>query len=323
MRFTCSITVALVGPRAGAPDADLLRRYLDEVGAHPLLTAREESELATAIAAGKDAAGQLERERTGAKARITLTTTVRVGEAARQRFIQANLRLVVSMARRYEGAGLSVLDLVQEGNLGLMRAVDKFDHTKGFKFSTYATWWIRQSIGRALADSSRTIRVPSHVRETYSLIDQSTDRLATELDRSPTAAEVAAHAGISTEHVELARQHRVPLVSLSAPVGLDGDTELSDMLADDFADAPFDAVARSLERTALNVQLERLTERERDVIRMRFGLTDQPHTLAEIGERFELTRERIRQIEARALGKLRHPSVARLWGDRAKAGSGV
>jgi RNA polymerase sigma factor (sigma-70 family) len=307
-----------VATRVGAPDTDLFRRYLEEVGAHPLLTTPEESELAILIAAGRAAQHRLEVEHPRPAQRAELARAVRAGEAARTRFINANLRLVVSIARRYEGSGMAVLDLVQEGNLGLMRAVDKFDHTKGFKFSTYATWWIRQAIGRAMADSSRTIRVPSHVRETYSLIDQSTDRLAAELDRTPTAAEVAAHAGVSTEHVQLARQHRVPLVSLSSPVGMDGDTELSDLLADENADSPFDVAARSLDRTALNLQLERLTERERDVIKLRFGLTDDPCTLAEIGERFALTRERIRQIEARALGKLRHPSVARLWSDRTK-----
>jgi RNA polymerase primary sigma factor len=276
--------------RSGGDDGELLRRYLEEIGAHPLLTAGEETELGAVVRAG------------GAN-----------GEAARQRFIQSNLRLVVSIAKRYDGNGLTLLDLIQEGNLGLMRAVDKFDHEKGFKFSTYATWWIRQAIGRALADTSRAIRVPSHVRDTYSLIDQSTNRLASELDRRPTHDEVAADTGISAERVTLAQQHRRPLVSLSTPMDDTGDVELGDLLEDDGAIAPYDAAASALERQALEVQLARLSPREQAVLRSRFGLDASPMTLAEIGEHYELTRERIRQIEARALGKLRHPSTARLW----------
>ena len=304
--------------RSSGSDSDSLRRYLEEVGAHPLLTAADEQRLAATIVAGREAAATLEAGVTSTSQKVALKRAVRDGEDARVRFINANLRLVVSIARRFDGGGLSVLDLVQEGNLGLMRAVDKFDHTKGFKFSTYATWWIRQAIGRALADGSRTIRVPSHVRETYSLIDQSTERLAEELDRTPTSAEVAKHTGLSKEHVDLARQHRNALVSLSAPVGAEGDTDLGDLIADQSADAAFDDVLRRIDRRVLDVQLSRLSERERDVITLRFGLGDEPCTLAEIGERFELTRERIRQIEARALGKLRHPSVRRLWPDRMK-----
>jgi len=307
-----------VAARSGGSDSDLLRRYLEEVGAYPLLTAEDESVLATAILAGRAAAERLENEKLATAEKVQLKRTVREGEDARTRFINSNLRLVVSIARRFDGAGLSVLDLVQEGNLGLMRAVEKFDHTKGFKFSTYATWWIRQAIGRALADTSRTIRVPSHVRETYSLIDQSTERLAEELDRQPTAAEVAAHTGLSKEHVELARQHRNALVSLSAPVGTEGDSDLGDLIADEHSEAAFDEVVRRIDRRVLDVQLSRLSERERDVIVLRFGLSAEPCTLAEIGERFDLTRERIRQIEARALGKLRHPSVRRMWPDRMK-----
>jgi len=276
--------------RSGGDDGELLRRYLDEIGAHPLLTAREEVELGALVKAGGPEA-----------------------DAARRRFIQCNLRLVVSVAKRYDGNGLTMLDLIQEGNLGLMRAVDKFDGDKGFKFSTYATWWIRQAIGRALADTSRTIRVPSHVRETYSLIDQSTTRLTTELDRPPTPDEVSADTGIPAERVSLAQQHRRPLVSLSTPMDDTGDVELGDLLADDAAVAPYEAAASALERQALEVQLARLTPREQAVVRSRFGLDDSPMTLSELGEHFELTRERIRQIEARALGKLRHPSVARLW----------
>ena len=303
--------------RGNRPDGDLLGQYLADIGRHRLLSADDEVRLAREIDQGRQASSRLEDTELETHERVECRRVLRRAEQARQEFINANLRLVVSIARRFDGSGLALLDLIQEGNLGLMRAVDKFDHTKGFKFSTYATWWIRQSIGRALADSSRTIRVPSHVRETFSLIDQSTDRLAAEFDRTPTPAEVAAHTGLSKEHVELAQQHRKPLMSLSTPVGADGDTELGDLLADD-ADSPFDAVARTFDRQALEVQLARLTPREREVIEAHFGLRDQPRTLAEIGDRYALTRERIRQIEARALGKLRHPSVARLWPERAR-----
>lgn len=305
--------------RSSASDSDSLRRYLEEVGAHPLLTAQDEQHLAAIIVAGRDAATSLEATGLTTAQKVALKRAVRAGEDARIRFINANLRLVVSIARRFDGGTLSVLDLVQEGNLGLMRAVEKFDHTKGFKFSTYATWWIRQAIGRALADGSRTIRVPSHVRETYSLIDQTTERLGEQLDRMPTAAEVAKETGLSKEHVELARQHRSSLVSLSSPVGSEGDTDLGDLIADEGSEAPFDDVIRRIDRKVLDAQLARLSDRERDVIVLRFGLAAEPCTLAEIGERFELTRERIRQIEARALGKLRHPSVRRRWPDRDKA----
>ena len=276
--------------RSGGDDGELLRQYLDEIGAHPLLTAAEETQLGALVRAGGSDA-----------------------DAARRRFIQSNLRLVVSVAKRYDGNGLTLLDLIQEGNLGLMRAVDRFDHTKGFKFSTYATWWIRQAIGRALADTSRTIRVPSHVRDTFSRIDQSTTRLASELERPPTADEVSADTGIPAERVSLAQQHRRPLVSLSTPIDDTGEVELGDILEDDDAIAPYEAAASALERQALELQLSRLTPREQAVVRSRFGLDDDPMTLAEIGELYDVTRERVRQIEARALGKLRHPSVARIW----------
>jgi RNA polymerase sigma factor (sigma-70 family) len=303
-----------VAPRPSDAESELLRQYLDDIGTYPLLSADDERRLAAAILEARSAQERLDGEpKPTGRERTKLVKDVRTGDAARQTFIQCNLRLVVSVARRYEGSGLGLLDLIQEGNLGLMRAVEGFDHQKGFKFSTYATWWIRQSIGRALADSSRTIRVPSHVREVYSLIDQSTEKLAATLDRQPTVEEVAELSGVSAERVALVRQHRRPLVSLSTPLDSDGDTELAEIIADDMAISPFDAAAAALEKRALIEQLRRLEEREEEVLRARFGIDGPPKTLAEIGEMLGVTRERVRQIEARALGKLRHPSVSRVW----------
>jgi RNA polymerase primary sigma factor len=277
----------------GNGDGDPVRRYLEEIGRHPLLSAAEEIELANVIAAdGTDA------------------------DAARKRFIQSNLRLVVSIAKRYPHKGLALLDLIQEGNLGLMRAVDKFDPERGVKFSTHATWWIRQAIGRALDDTSRTIRVPTHVLETFGLIDQSSTRLTSQLDRRPTTQEIAADSGVPEARVELAQQHRRPLVSLSMPMDDTGEVELGDMLADDSAIAPYEAAAAALERSALDVQLSRLNPREQQILRARFGLDAAPRTLNDLGEALDVTRDRIRQIEARALSKLRHPSVARSWARR-------
>jgi RNA polymerase sigma factor (sigma-70 family) len=295
---------------------DVLRRYLEEIGAHSLLSTEDERTLASRIEIGRVAQDQLESEdNVSKKHRAELESFIAVAADARRVFIQSNLRLVVSIAKRFEGHGLSLLDLIQEGNVGLMRAVEKFDHTKGFKFSTYATWWIRQAIGRAVNDTSRTIRVPSHVREQYSLIDQSTAKLWDELDRQPTSEEISADTGISAERVTLVRQHRRGIMSLSAPLGDDGDSVLGDMVEDEDAIAPFEAAAAALERQALHVQLAKLSERERAVLSARFGIGHDPQTLSEIGETFDLTRERIRQIEARALGKLRHPTAARTWSD--------
>ncbi len=309
-----------MAPRPSDAESELLRQYLDDIGAYPLLSADDERRLAAAIAEARIAQDQLDGDpKPAGRERTRLNKALRTGDAARQTFIQCNLRLVVSVARRYEGSGLSLLDLIQEGNLGLMRAVEGFDHQKGFKFSTYATWWIRQSIGRALADSSRTIRVPSHVREVYSLIDQSTDKLAAELDRQPTVEEVAELSGVSAERVALVRQHRRPLVSLSTPLDAEGETELGEIIPDEGAVSPYEAAAAALEKRALTEQLRRLEEREEEVLRARFGIDGVPLTLAEIGDKMGVTRERVRQIEARALGKLRHPSVSRVWHEGQRA----
>ncbi|CAB4581086.1 unannotated protein [freshwater metagenome] len=309
-----------MAPRSGDAESELLRQYLDDIGTYPLLNADDERRLAAIIVQARVAQERLDTDPAPkGRERTELNKTVRAGDAARAEFIQCNLRLVVSVARRYEGAGLGLLDLIQEGNLGLMRAVEGFDHQKGFKFSTYATWWIRQSIGRALADSSRTIRVPSHVREVYSLIDQSTDKLAAELDRQPTVEEVAELSGVSAERVALVRQHRRPLVSLSTPLDAEGETELGEIIPDEGAVSPYEAAAAALEKRALTEQLRRLEEREEEVLRARFGIDGVPLTLAEIGDKMGVTRERVRQIEARALGKLRHPSVSRVWHEGQRA----
>jgi RNA polymerase primary sigma factor len=309
-----------MAPRSGDAESELLRQYLDDIGTYPLLNADDERRLAAIIVQARVAQERLDTDPAPkGRERTELNKTVRAGDAARAEFIQCNLRLVVSVARRYEGAGLGLLDLIQEGNLGLMRAVEGFDHQKGFKFSTYATWWIRQSIGRALADSSRTIRVPSHVREVYSLIDQSTDQLAAELDRQPTVEEVAELSGVSAERVALVRQHRRPLVSLSTPLDAEGETELGEIIPDEGAVSPYEAAAAALEKRALTEQLRRLEEREEEVLRARFGIDGVPLTLAEIGDKMGVTRERVRQIEARALGKLRHPSVSRVWHEGQRA----
>ncbi|MFZ9675095.1 MAG: sigma-70 family RNA polymerase sigma factor [Acidimicrobiia bacterium] len=306
--------------RPGDAESELLRQYLDDIGTYPLLNADDERRLAAVIVQARVAQERLDTDPAPkGRERTELNRVIRAGDAARAEFIQCNLRLVVSVARRYEGAGLGLLDLIQEGNLGLMRAVEGFDHQKGFKFSTYATWWIRQSIGRALADSSRTIRVPSHVREVYSLIDQSTDKLAAELDRQPTVEEVAELSGVSPERVALVRQHRRPLVSLSTPLDAEGETELGEIIPDDGAISPYEAAAAALEKRALTEQLRRLEEREEEVLRARFGIDGVPLTLAEIGDKMGVTRERVRQIEARALGKLRHPSVSRVWHEGQRA----
>jgi RNA polymerase sigma factor (sigma-70 family) len=279
---------------------DLLRHYLDEIGSHTLLTPEEEIELGRRLAAARESDDP----------RLAL-----VAVDARRRFIQANLRLVVSIARRFEGRGLSLLDLIQEGNLGLMRAVDRFDPSRGVRFSTYGTWWIRQSIGRGLSQSSGAIRLPEHVRTTLHAVERSRERLAGALDRSPSTSEIAADTGLRIEHVEQARRHRVPMLSLSATLSAETDTQLADTIEDTEAIAPYEAAASALERAALHTQLQRLSPRERDVLSRRFGLHESSEdTLAAIGADLSLTKERIRQIEAQAMAKLRHPSVAHSLG---------
>ncbi|MGE3621908.1 MAG: RNA polymerase sigma factor RpoD/SigA [Acidimicrobiia bacterium] len=290
---------------------DLTRRYLSELGSYPLLTAEEETALGAAIERGRIAAAELAAGVGGARGRRALEDEVAAAADARRRFIQSNLRLVVSIAKRYQGANMSLLDLIQEGNLGLMRAVEKFDHRKGFKFSTYATWWIRQAIGRGIADKSRTIRLPSHLADTLGALQRTAATMLKTLGREPTPEELSEATGVAVDRVRLALRAAPDLISLSSAVG-EGDFELGDLLADQDAPAPFDVAAQSLERDDLHALLGCLNTREREILVLRFGLTDdQPLTLDEVGRRYNVTRERIRQIEAKALSKLRHPCSAR------------
>ena len=286
---------------------DGVRRYLHELSAHTLLTGADEVALGRAIAVGREAAIALAKKRQMSVAeRRRLEALVLTGDAARERFIAANLRLVVSIAKRYQSATMPLPDVIQEGNLGLMRAVEKFEPERGFKFSTYATWWIRQAITRAIADKGRTIRVPAHVSEALGVLARTGSTLHRQLGREPTIEELADATGLRPDRVADYQQAVLETVSLSAPINED-QGELSDLIADD-VETPFEAAATKLEHEALEAVLRLLTDRERAVLRMRFGLDGaMPRTLEDVGREFELTRERIRQIEAKALTKLRHP----------------
>ena len=288
---------------------DLVRQYLHEIGAYPLLSGADEIALGAAVQAGREATDVL---RAAGKAlsparRRQLDRAVAIGEEARGRFIQANLRLVVSIAKRYQTIALPLLDLVQEGSLGLIRAVEKFEPSRGCKFSTYATWWIRQAISRAIADKARTIRVPVHMLDTVRRVNKATARQAELLGREPTVGEVAADAGLTPDAVEDARGLVPDAVSINVPVG--EDAELADLLEDRTAEVPFERAAAVMQHDKVVTALAALSEREQQVLQLRFGLTgDDPHTLEQVGHAFRLTRERIRQIEAKALTKLRHPT---------------
>ena len=262
---------------------DPVRMYLKEIGRIKLLTPEEEQEIAKKMAEGD--------------------------EDARKRMSEANLRLVVSIAKRYVGRGMQLLDLIQEGNLGLMKAVEKFDYTKGYKFSTYATWWIRQSITRAIADQARTIRIPVHMVETINRVLRTSHSMVQKLGREPTTKEIADELHIEESKVEEVLKIAQEPVSLDPPIGEEEDSHLGDFIQDDEASQPSEEASYTLLREQLEEVLSTLTPREEQVLRMRFGLTDgKPHTLEEVGKEFDVTRERIRQIESKALRKLRHPS---------------
>ena len=287
---------------------EAIRQYLDGIGTYHLLTAEDEVALAKAIENGRKAEIALESERDPVKRR-TLHEMVHNGEEARQTFIRCNLRLVVSIAKRYGHAKLPFLDLVQEGNLGLIRAVEKFEYRKGFKFSTYATWWIRQAITRAIADKSRTIRVPVHMMDTITQMQSAEANLIKRLGRKPTDEELSEESGLTIGKLTEARKVAPEPVSIFEPVGED-NAMLGDFIEDLEAAAPFELIASKLNIENLRFVLDRLTERERTIIEMRYGLGDrEPATLDEVGRHFNVTRERIRQIEAKALAKMRHPST--------------
>jgi RNA polymerase sigma factor (sigma-70 family) len=296
--------------------ADLVRAYLNGIGRTKLLTAEQEVDLAKRIEAGLLAEERLTaatETSPEAQLRADLRTIVTEGRAAKNHLLEANLRLVVSIAKRYTGRGMAFLDLIQEGNLGLIRAVEKFDYTKGYKFSTYATWWIRQAITRAMADQARTIRIPVHMVEQVNRMVRCRRDLATSLGREPSVAEVAATLGIFDYQVlELISYDREP-VSLDQTVGEDGESALGDFVARiDPRDEPADAVSNGLLRSEVAIVLATLSQREQEVIRLRFGLDDgRQRTLDEVGREFGLSRERIRQIEKITLHKLRHPSRAK------------
>ena len=293
---------------------DPVRMYLKEIGKVNLLTSDEEIELAQIMEAGNAASEQLaELEKAGEdipdEVRVELTQAIKKGERAKQRLAEANLRLVVSIAKRYVGRGMQFLDLIQEGNLGLIKAVEKFDFTKGFKFSTYATWWIRQAITRAIADQARTIRIPVHMVETINKVIRVSRQLLQELGHDPSAEEIAAEMNMPVDKVRDILKIAQEPVSLETPIGEEEDSHLGDFIPDEDASEPSEAASFSLLKEQLMEVLDTLTPREKKVLELRFGIVDgRTRTLEEVGKEFNVTRERIRQIEAKALRKLRHPS---------------
>ncbi|HTF50781.1 MAG TPA: RNA polymerase sigma factor [Pseudonocardia sp.] len=301
--------------------ADSVRAYLKQIGKVALLNAEEEVELAKRIEAGLYAAERVRKLSDSDKAsspqmRRDLNWIVRDGERAKNHLLEANLRLVVSLAKRYTGRGMAFLDLIQEGNLGLIRAVEKFDYTKGYKFSTYATWWIRQAITRAMADQARTIRIPVHMVEVINKLGRIQRELLQDLGREPTPEELAKEMDITPEKVLEIQQYAREPISLDQTIGDEGDSQLGDFIEDSEAVVAVDAVSFTLLQDQLQSVLATLSEREAGVVRLRFGLTDgQPRTLDEIGQVYGVTRERIRQIESKTMSKLRHPSRSQVLRD--------
>ena len=293
-----------------SPTNDPVRMYLKEIGKVALLTAEEEVDLAKRIEAGLFAAEKLSNgKKLSDRMRKDLEFITRDGEVAKRKLVEANLRLVVSIAKRYVGRGMLFLDLIQEGNLGLIRAVEKFDYTKGYKFSTYATWWIRQAITRAIADQARTIRIPVHMVETINKLIRIQRQLLQDYGREPTPEEIAREMDLTPDKVrEILKVSQEP-VSLETPIGEEEDSHLGDFIEDSDAVVPVDGASFILLQEQLDSVLHTLSDREKKVIQLRFGLTDgHPRTLEEVGKEFGVTRERIRQIESKTLSKLRHPS---------------
>ena len=297
---------------------DPVRMYLKDIGKIPLLTLEEETLLAREVVDGRDAKARLEeieaddQNTVSAEEYEALLDVAEKADEAKDKLVNANLRLVVSIAKRYLGRGLQFLDLIQEGNMGLIKAVDKFDHQKGFKFSTYATWWIRQAITRAVADQARTIRIPVHMVETINKLVRIQRQLVQELSREPSPQEVAERMDISVEKVQQIQKIAQEPISLESPVGEEEDSALGDFVSDPHALDPYEYTAKMKLREELDSVLATLTDREERVLRLRFGLIDgRQRTLEEVGREFNVTRERIRQIEAKALRKLKHPSRSR------------
>jgi RNA polymerase sigma factor (sigma-70 family) len=297
--------------RVERDEEDLVRLYLTDIGQYPLLDKDAEVRLAQAIEESVKAREDLAKPKKDITAarRRELNLALRRGEAAHQEFVQSNLRLVVSIAKKYQASGLPLLDLIQEGNLGLIHAVEKFDWRKGFKFSTYATWWIRQAITRGIANTGRTIRLPVHAGDTLARVQKAQSALELKLGRPATLTELSAEVELEEDKVIEALRFRAEPLSLSEPLREDGDAELGDVVEDRSAESPFEMAATAMLPQEIDRLLAPLDERERDILRLRFGLDrGEPRTLEDVGEHFNLTRERIRQIEARAMSKLRHPS---------------
>jgi len=292
---------------------DPVRMYLQEIGQVPLLTAEKEVVLAKSMESGDIARQRIDREEyQTSRERIELERAYAQGCESRQHLIQANLRLVVSIAKKYTSYGLTMMDLVQEGNIGLMRAVEKFDYTKGHKFSTYATWWIRQAITRAIADQSRTIRLPVHMGEAISQVKRTSHKLQQSMQREPTPEEIAEAMGISAGKVRRTLEASMHPLSLEMPVGQEGEGRMGDFIEDDRISTPSEAAAAAMLHEQIEEVLQKLPERERKIIQLRYGLKDGRYrTLEEVGVEFGITRERIRQIEAVALRKLRHPHLGK------------
>jgi len=290
--------------------SDSVRQYLNEIGRTELLTAEQEVDLAKRYQAGLEAALLLlQRPEMPRTQRVLLQRICRQGEAAKDHMVRANLRLVVSVARKFRGRGVDLLSLIQEGNLGLIRGVEKFDHTKGYKFSTYATWWIRQALQRGLANTGRTVRLPVHVHELMGKVRYAEFALLQQLGREPTEHEVAAELELPIERLREVKVAAQDVASLDKPIGEDGDATMGELVADESAISPEDSATAVLSRFEVERALGALSVREREVLMLRYGLVDgEEHTLEDIGEQFGLTRERIRQIEKKTLTKLRHPS---------------